>query len=104
MQRLFQAIPNVAKPQVGAGFDVPSDAQLKHGVGHPGQPLGAVLHAPQDFFLAIAQGAQRLAQQEPAVAVQSRQRRTKIVNRPGEKSRTILVVFLKPEVRLDEAL
>ena len=96
MQCLFQAIPNVAGPQVGAPFDVPADAQLKHGAGHPGQPLGAVLHAPQDFLLAIAQRAQRLAQQEPAVAAESRQRRPEIVNRPGEKRRTILVVFLKP--------
>ena len=104
VQRLFQALPDIAALQVHPPLYVAPDAQLEHGGGHAGEPLGAVLHAAQDFPLAFRQGAQRLTEEQPAIPADRGERRPKIMDGAREERRTVLIVLLQLQIGLDQAL
>src|ERR1019366_8322732 len=94
MQRLFQALPNIAWPQVRSPLYVAPDAQLEHGGGHAGEPLGAVLHAAQHLPLVLRQRAQRFTQEQSAIPADGGERGPKIVDGARQERCAVLIVLL----------
>jgi hypothetical protein len=60
-----------------------------------------VIHGLQDFPLILLDRAQPFAQEQAAIAAQGRQVR---VERPSQKIRAVMVVFLQLQVGLNQAL
>src|SRR5260370_39821941 len=104
MQRLLQAFADIAALQIQPPLHVASDAQLEHRGGHAGEPLGAVLHAAQDFPLVLGQWPQRLTKEQPAVSTDGGERSSKIVDGPCEERSAVLSVLPQFQIGLDEAL
>lgn len=63
-----------------------------------------MLHALEDFFLDRGEIPEFFAQQETAVSVESGEGGTEVMDGAGEEIGALLIVLLKPEVGLNEAL
>src|SRR5262249_1316109 len=104
MHGMMQTRPQVAFLQIGPGFYLTSHAQLEHCGSHARKASRAVLHPLENFPLILVDGTQRFTEQQPAVSAQGRKGSTEVVNRTGQEIGTVVVVFLKPQIGLNEAL